>query len=149
VEALLDAAFGADRHTRTAYRLREGMRPLPDLSFAAHTAAGELAGVAQSWPVQLAADDRAWPLVLVGPVAVAPAWQRGGLGRQLMAQLLAAWDGREPLVLIGDPEYYERFGFSAAATAGWTLPGPVERHRLLALGGTALLPHHGRLGPRA
>jgi predicted N-acetyltransferase YhbS len=35
--------------------------------------------------------------------------------------------------MIGDPEYYGRFfGFSAAITGGWVLPGPVERHRLLA-----------------
>ena len=32
------------------------------------------------------------------------------------------------MMLVGDPEYYGRFwGFSADATAGWRLPGPVER----------------------
>ena len=34
VEALLDAAFGTDRHSRTAYRLREGVTTIPALSFA-------------------------------------------------------------------------------------------------------------------
>ena len=39
------------------------------------------------------------------------------------------------MMLIGDPEYYGRFfGFSAERTADWRLPGPVERHRLLARG---------------
>lgn len=150
VEALLDAAFGADRRGRTAYRLREGAAPLAHLSFAAFEA-GRLVGTLQSWPVQLATGDGAVvPLVLVGPVAVLPARQRGGLGRALMARMLAAWDGTEPLVLIGDPGYYGRFfGFSAAGTGRWSLPGPVERHRLLARGGREVLPGQATLGPRA
>ena len=37
------------------------------------------------------------------------------------------------LVLIGDPGYYGRFfGLTAERTGAWRLPGPVERHRLLA-----------------
>ena len=51
-----------------------------------------------------------------------------------MEAALAAIDPRAPLpqVMIGDPEYYGRFwGFSAAPTAGWTLPGPYDPRRLL------------------
>jgi predicted N-acetyltransferase YhbS len=36
-------------------------------------------------------------------------------------------------VLVGDAPYYNRFGFSAARTSNLRLPGPFERHRLLAL----------------
>jgi len=36
------------------------------------------------------------------------------------------------IVLVGDPQYYARFGFTAAA-AGLAMPGPVDRRRLLAL----------------
>jgi len=40
----------------------------------------------------------------------------------------------EPLMMIGDPEYYGRFwGFTAEGTAGWDCPGPFEARRLLAL----------------
>ena len=148
IEALLDLAFGTDRHGRTAYRLRRGMLPLPDLSFAAFDGAGTLVGTVQSWPVQLGGEFGATPLVLVGPVAVTPAQQGLGLGRALMERMLAAWDGGTPLVLIGDPDYYGRFfGFTAAATGDWRLPGPVERHRLLARA-TGPLPITGSLGPR-
>jgi predicted N-acetyltransferase YhbS len=53
-----------------------------------------------------------------------------------------------PMAMIGDPEYYGRFfGFTADATAGWDVPGPVERRRLLARNGDAL-PRTGALGPR-
>ncbi len=142
VEALLDAAFGTDRHLRTAYRLRAGMSAIPALSFAAFERA-TLIGSLQSWPVAL--DSR--PMVLVGPVAVAPDFQRGGTGRALMQALLAA-DLRDPLVMIGDPEYYGRFfGFSSVATGQWIVPGPVERRRLLARH-SGRLPVLGSLGPR-
>ena len=142
VERLLDAAFGTDRHWRTAYRLREGTTAVPDLSFAAFDGS-ELVGSLQSWPV--AVGDV--PLTLVGPVAVAPNAQRGGIGRMLMEALVTG-AGDAPLTMIGDPEYYGRFfGFNADTTGGWDLPGPVERHRLLARNAAAL-PLHGMLGPR-
>ena len=143
VEALLDAAFGLDRHRRTAYRIREGMEAIPALSFAAFDE-GTLVGTLQSWPVSVGET----PLTLVGPVAVTPDVQRGGIGRMLMTALIdTAPDA--PMVMIGDPEYYGRFfGFTADATDSWDVPGPVERHRLLARKTTGL-PAMGRLGPRA
>ena len=139
VEALLDAAFGPDRFGRTAYRLRSGTVALPPLSFAAF-AAGRLVGTLQSWPVALStADGHHAPLIMVGPVAVEPDMQRGGIGRAMMDALVDAADTSTdasvdgPLMMIGDPEYYGRFwGFSADATGGWDLPGPFDRHRLLA-----------------
>jgi len=153
VENLLDAAFGPDRHGRTAYKLRAGVETLPGLSLAAFDETGALVGTLQCWPVELAtADGRRVPLVLVGPVAVRPDRQRDGIGRKLMDAMLDAADGglADSLVLIGDPEYYERFfGFTARWTRDWEVPGPVERHRLLArLRGPAPLPAAGRLQPR-
>ncbi len=127
VEDLLDAAFGADRKARTAYKLRVGTAAIPQMSFAAIE--GEvLLGSLQSWPVEIAGV----AMTLVGPVAVSPARQRAGIGRMLMDALMNAAEDA-PMMMIGDPEYYGRFfGFSAEATARWELPGPVERHRLLA-----------------
>ena len=148
VERLLDRAFGADRHGRTAYRLREGVAPVAALSLALLDDDGALVGSIQCWPVRHHGDDGSdAPLVLVGPVAVEPAHQQAGHGRRLMQ---AALDkaGSQPLMLIGDPEYYGRFfGFSAAATAGWRLPGPVEPHRLLARG-DGVPDGAGTIGPR-
>jgi predicted N-acetyltransferase YhbS len=148
VETLLDAAFGADRRGRTAYRLREGMRPIADLSLAAHDDE-QLVGVLQCWPIALHGADGETPLILVGPVAVDPERQQQGIGLRMMSEMLKHTDGREPLVLIGDPEYYGRhFGFIADATANWEVPGPFERRRLLARTGGRNLPYRGMLGPR-
>jgi predicted N-acetyltransferase YhbS len=139
VEALLDSAFGTDRRGRTAYRMREGVSAIPALSFAALDD-DRLLGTLQSWPVALETDGQTdggflHKFTLVGPVAVDPALQRSGIGRALMTHLMerAAETGHDALVMIGDPEYYGRFfGFSADATQHWRVPGPVERHRLLA-----------------
>ncbi len=154
VEGVLDAAFGSDRFARTAYVLRAGTKPLAGLSFAA-LGDGRLVGSLQSWPVALASGlrgRRPVPLVMVGPVAVAPEAQRCGIGRALMAALIdaaeACADGA--LMMIGDPEYYGRFfGFSASGTSEWSLPGPFEPRRLLARAacGHAVPVLAGTIGP--
>lgn len=152
VERLLDRAFGTDRHTRTAYSIRGAGAPVDPLCFAA-VEGDKLIGSIQCWPVALAGDDgRDWPLVMVGPVAVEPERQQHGVGRLLVARALAAaaeTGAADALMLIGDPEYYGRFfGFSAAATGHWRVPGPVERRRLLARG-PGVQATAGLLGPRA
>lgn len=154
VEALLDRAFGRDRHARTAYRIRAGTAAIGSLSFAALDDDGRLIGSIQTWPVAFAADDGARvPMAMVGPVAVEPTIQRGGLGKILMAHMLAAADaselpGARALMLVGDPEYYARFfAFTADATGRWRLPGPFEPRRLLARGVVPSGP--GEVGPRA
>src|SRR6185369_14712209 len=156
IDAVLDAAFGPDRRGRTAYAIRRGMAWLTDLSYAAfNDGTGAMSGLLQSWPVALhGPDGTQTPLVMVGPVAVLPARQGEGIGRLLMDRLIADVDriGGDPLVMIGDSEYYSRFwGFSAEATGQWAVPGPVVRARLLArLAGPKgrALPGAGMLGPR-
>ena len=157
VEDVLDRAFGADRFARTAYKVRDGTDWLPALSFAALDDDDRLTGTIQCWPValtELAAEGvkpRRHPLIMVGPVAVLPEQQGGGFGQALMRATLGALSPEAPLpqVMIGDAEYYERFfGFSAAHTGGWRLPGPWDPARLLCRAdNAALLPREGALGP--
>ena len=152
VEQLLDQAFEPARHQRTAYKVREGMEALGNLSFAALDDDDMLAGSIQSWPVALTdPQGRAHPMIMVGPVAVLPHLQGQGFGKALMTAVLTAIDPRAPLpqVLIGDPDYYGRFfGFSNAQTGGWQLPGPFEQSRLLCrTANPAVLPQDGTLGP--
>jgi putative acetyltransferase len=59
--------------------------------------------------------DRAMTL---GPLAVAPEHQRSGVGAALMREGVARID--EPIVLLGHPEYYTRFGFRPANPEGIT-----------------------------
>jgi predicted N-acetyltransferase YhbS len=151
IERLLDCAFGADRQRRTAYRLREDVASEPSASCVAFDEHGALIGSLQSWPLALTQKDGTiTPLWLVGPIAVEPARRGEGIARAMLRRALAAIDDTAiPAVLIGDLDYYGPFGFAADATGGWSLPGPVERHRLLArLDNGRTLPMHGSLGPR-
>jgi predicted N-acetyltransferase YhbS len=130
IEYLLDAAFGSDRRQRTAYKLRKGVDFMSALSFGLIDD-NALVGCIQCWPVTLR--EHNFPLILVGPVAVSPTHQNQGLGAMLMHAMhdAAAVRGDPVMVMIGDPEYYERYGFFAGAGAGWQLPGPWEPRRLL------------------
>ncbi len=136
-EALLDHAFGKHRHARTAYKVR-GEGPMIDLLSFAAIAHDKLVGSIQCWPVVLTtlAQERL-PLIMVGPVCVEKGFWGKGVGGSMMARMLdaaAQTNQTGAMMLIGDPEYYGRFGFEATRTAQWRLPGPVERHRLLARG---------------
>ncbi|MEO9463501.1 MAG: N-acetyltransferase [Marinomonas sp.] len=152
VEQLLDRAFGADRFARTAYRIREGTDWLDGLSYAAVDDGEMLVGTIQVWPIALTdPDGRPYPMLMVGPVAVLPEHQSEGYGKALMMATLDALGPRPslPQVLIGDPDYYERFfGFTASHTRGWHCPGPNDPARLLVRAtNPAVLPTDGMLGP--
>jgi predicted N-acetyltransferase YhbS len=130
-EALLDRAFGAGRAAKTCERLRKGRLPAEGLAFAAEED-GRLIGTLRFWHVA-AGDGR--PALMLGPLAVEATARKGGVGSALMEVGLAraAALGHEAVILVGDAPYYERFGFSAMATEGLRLPGPVERERFLGL----------------
>ena len=152
VEALLDRAFETTRARRTAYKVREGVEWLPALSFAALDSEERLAGTIQCWPVALTEPSgKRHPLIMVGPVAVLPEQQGAGFGKALVTATLAALSPQAPLaqVMIGDPDYYDRFfRFSAAHTGGWQLPGPWDPARLLCRSDHPdALPRKGVLGP--
>ncbi len=153
VESLLDAAFGKRRIERTAYKVREGMDMLEGLSVAAvDMAENELLGSLQCWPVALTDEaGKMHPMIMVGPVAVYPDCQRQGVGQALLKGLLKELQQDEslPLVMIGDPSYYDRFfDFSPERTGGWKLPGPWDPERLLVRAPKdAILPEKGKLGP--
>jgi len=55
-------------------------------------------------------------VLVLSPLSVAPAWQRRGIGRALVARATAAAEelGAPLLFLEGDPRYYSRSGFEPA-----------------------------------
>ena len=130
-EALLDEAFGEARTRKASERLREGRLPAEGLSFIA--AEGKrVIGTARLWEIACGAGK---PALLLGPVAVAEDCRSRGIGAVLVRRALreARKLGHRAVVLVGDASYYGRFGFSAEQTGALWMPGPFERHRLLAL----------------
>ena len=129
-EALLDRVMGRARVLKPSERLRRGRLPARGLALVARAGA-KLVGTVRLWNVT--AGDT--PALLLGPLAVDQAAQTEGIGSDLMrfAIARAASLGHEGIILVGDPEYYERFGFSADITGGLLMPAHVERRRFLGL----------------
>jgi predicted N-acetyltransferase YhbS len=132
-EALLDRAMGPGRKRKSSEALRRGRLPAEGLALVACSADGAVLGTVRLWNVTLGAGGR--PALLLGPLAVEPAVKSAGIGSALMRQAIAEARnlGHGAILLVGDEPYYGRFGFSADRTGELAMPGPYERHRLLAL----------------
>jgi predicted N-acetyltransferase YhbS len=132
-EALLDEAFGEARTRKSSERLREDRLPAEGLSFIA-TEGKRVVGTARLWNVAYGIEKSLGrQALLLGPVAVAQDCRSHGLGGALVRRAIqtARKLGYGAIVLVGDPEYYNRFGFSGEKTGALWMPGPFERHRLL------------------
>lgn len=129
-EALLDRAMGPKRKKKSSEKLRRGRKPSEGLAFVARGDEG-VVGTVRLWNV-VAGQTRA---LLLGPLAVDPAQKSAGIGSALMRHAIAEARrlGHGVILLVGDPEYYARFGFSAEKTDRLAMPGPFEKHRFLAL----------------
>src|SRR3979411_3002875 len=129
-EALLDACFGENRHARPCQRLRDGRAPAEGLALSV-VRQGRLVGTVRLWHVS--AGGR--PALVLGPLAVDVSCRKLGVGAALMNHAIAAARarGHGAVILLGDAPYYARFGFSALKIGELSLPGPVERDRLLGL----------------
>lgn len=146
IERLHDRAFGPGRYARTAYRLREGRPHRTDLSFTA------LVGTLLVGSVRLSsvrAGDV--PALILGPLAVEPAFEGRGIAAALISQSLEAARkaGEKLVLLVGDEPYYRRFGFRVVPDGQLVLPGPVDPARFLyaELVDGALAAAHGEVHP--
>lgn len=85
--------------------------------------------------------------VALAPVAVSPEWQRRGIGAELILtgldRLRAA--GESIVLVLGDPEYYTRFGFSSEAARQLASPFPPEHFMAMELKPGALSGVAGRV----
>jgi predicted N-acetyltransferase YhbS len=153
-ETLLDEAFGETRTRKSSERLREGRLPADGLAFIAADGR-RVIGTARLWNIAYGSGRQA---LLLGPVAVAANCRSQGIGAALVRRGVAQARklGHGAVILVGDAPYYNRFGFTAEKTANLRLPGPFERHRLLALelvpgaldGAQGMVVATGRLAPQ-
>ncbi len=129
-ENLLDRVMGEVRFRRASERMREGR--LPAISLNALDSTGAIIGTVRLWHITAKGLDDA---LMLGPLAVDPDLQGLGIGGALMRAALshARKAAFSAIILVGDPDYYVRFGFSAALADKLAMPGPFERHRLLGL----------------
>jgi predicted N-acetyltransferase YhbS len=128
IERLLERTFGPGRFVLSAYRLREHVDHLLDLSFTARIGT-LMVGSVRQLPICVG-DTRA---LLLGPLTVEPPFRKHGVGRALLDRALsdARQKGHRLVLLVGDEPYYGRVGFRRVPKGRATMPGPVDYNRLL------------------
>lgn len=128
INSLIAEVFGPGANARAAAALREGVDHLLDLSFVA-TVGDDIVGTCRLTPV-LWGGQRG---LMLGPLGVSRAHKGIGIGRQLMAEAVAAADdaGEPAIILVGDLPYYAPFGFERVAQGRITLPRPTDPMRIL------------------
>ncbi len=135
VETIARLSLGERLVDSPAARLRQGSRNITELSLVALEGEHVVATI-RCWPVLIGAGTRA---IQMGPVAVDPDHRGRGISRMLINTTLerACALGHRIVVLIGDGDLYNRYGFEPALPRDITLAETRDRERLQVL---ALVP---------
>jgi putative acetyltransferase len=143
VFAIHAAAFETDLEARLADRLRaDGDVLLSLMALDGDEPVGNLIlslmhAQAEGEPLKAAA---------IGPIGVRPDRQGEGIGSALMRACIewARGEGFAAIFLLGSPNYYGRFGFSAEAAAPFASPYAGPYFQALMLDDTFVVPKSGR-----
>jgi predicted N-acetyltransferase YhbS len=130
IDTINEEAFGPGRFARAAYKIREGGPHERAMSFVATYDGAVVASVRMTWIA--AGEGRA---LLLGPLAVRPAFKNIGIGRKLVAMAVEAARkaGAPSVVLVGDEPYYGPLGFKRIPRGQLSMPRPVDLDRILAV----------------
>ena len=129
------AAFLAAPHTsHTEHFIVEALRDAGQLTVSrVATHNEEVVGHLAASPIKITGTGDGW--YGLGPVSVLPLYQRRGIGSALVmdALLVLLSSGAAGCVVLGDPQFYGRFGFKA--NGALRLPGvPAEYFMAVAFG---------------
>ena len=110
-------AFGQEDEAKLIDRLRN--RGVLAISLVAEQN-GEIVGHIAFSPVTVETENSSFEAIALAPMAVLPAYQRKGIGSQLVRSGLDECRrlGHEIVVVAGHPDYYPRFAFVPAKTKG-------------------------------
>ena len=148
IAEVVAAAFGSDVEAALVGRIRASEEYVAALSLVAERE-GRIVGHVMVSGARLRSADGDHPIVMLSPLAVAPAEQGRGVGGTLVRAVTRRTGdlGHPFVVLEGSPAYYARFGFEPAARYGVVLPlpdwAPPEAAQLLRLPGCTDAALHG------
>jgi len=111
IAALVEAAFGQPDEARLVERLRRQGDMVLDL---VATNAGELVAHVVFSRLRVEGEHGRFDAVALAPMAVLPDRQRSGVGRSLIenAHHILEERGEALSIVLGDPAYYGRFGYT-------------------------------------
>ena len=131
VEYLYDISFGRGRFGLSAYRLRKNCKDVRKLAIKAIDHSGIICGAIRFWQIRIGNNPHAH--LLLGPIAVHPTRQGEGIGSMLITEgiIQAGHLGYRLIILVGDLDYYSRFGFKRNHAID--MPPPTNPDRILSL----------------
>lgn len=118
-------AFGQPQEGRLVEYFRDSPLFDPDLSIVA-TLDGKVVGHILFAPATVQNGEEIHVVASLAPMAVDPAYQRQGIGSQMVRYGLEQCrkNGYKACIVLGHPEYYPRFGFKPASE--WDIRPPVD-----------------------
>ena len=133
VEQLLDLVFTPRRKLLSSYQLRSSVNKVKKLSYVIKDTSDSVVGSIRFWNVKI--DSHSSKGLLLGPLAIHPIYQSEGLGERLVCNSIeqASADNWNWVILVGDIDYYSKFGFSKNPTRGISLGDGFDNERLLGL----------------
>lgn len=118
IRALIETAFLDAPHTsHTEHLIVDALRDSGNLTVSlVAEVSNQIVGHVAISPVSISDGSQNW--YGLGPIAVIPEYQGLGIGSQLVRQSLASLRDRGAVgcVVLGNPEYYGRFGFKAESS---------------------------------
>jgi len=132
--AFLTAKVSDGKEQDFAERLRAGENYVPELALVAEDG-GNVVGHIMLTRTAVVKDGGSFEALMLGPISVAAESRGKGIGSGLVKESFKAAKemGFKAMVLVGDPEYYERFGFKQADSfgIGW-LPENIPAENVMA-----------------
>jgi len=128
-------AFGRDNEAKLVDLLRAREDFIPELSLVA-IVNGKISGYALLSKIVIVSEDqKRHDSLTLAPVSVAPDYQKQGIGKTLITNILdkAKNLGYESVIVLGHKEYYPKFGFSLAGDWGIKAPFDVPADHFMAI----------------
>lgn len=119
VHALLCAAFETDAEARLVASLRKSKAIAGEMVLPLD---GRIAGY---YALSYLVKPKGW--LALAPVAIDPAVQRQKFGKRMIG-MLSEWArlSHTPVVVLGNPDFYEKTGFDRELAANLSSPYPIE-----------------------
>lgn len=134
VSELHRSAFGGEIEVRIVEAVRASPGFIRDLSLVA-AKDGCVVGHILLSPISIRSEGPDFPALALAPVAVLPAYQRQGIGSRLVEEGLKRCRelGHGIVIVVGEPSFYPRFGFTPARARGLQAPFPVPDEAFMVL----------------
>lgn len=125
IDQVIRQAFGQEDESRIVNRLRQTAGFVPELALVA-VVENRVVGHLLLSRIGIETGQETVPTLALAPIAVAPDWQRKGIGGRLIQEGLKRAEalGFESVIVLGHADYYPKFGFRPAID--WNIKPPFD-----------------------